>query len=112
MGDLAPIVATVSEVRGVVETFRRCATLELGWAKVIESAAERLDSARGDQVGELSTREVAQRLRKLLVAGAWTDRALVDRVAVDAAELIQLTWPAGLPRPEDDDWSFPAASRA
>jgi len=102
-----PLVATVSEVREVVETFRQCDVLELGWRKVIELAAERLDSADDDRVGELATRDVAARLRKLLVAEAWTERALVDRVATDAAQLIKLTLPEGLPKPEDDDWSFP-----
>ena len=112
MDDPVPLVATVSELREVVETFRRRNVLKPGWAKVIESAADRLDSAHGDHLGELATRDVAARLRRLLVVEAWTERALVDRVATDAAELLKLTWPEGLPRPEDDDWSFPKASCA
>ena len=98
MDDPVPLVATVSELREVVETYRRCNVLEPGWAKVIESAADRLDSMQGDHIGEMATREVAARLRKLLVTKAWTRRALVDRVATDAAELIKLTWPEEIGR--------------
>lgn len=106
MGDPVPLIATVTEVREVVETFRRYAVLRPGWATVVESAAERLSCSHIDQLGERAMHDVTARLEKLLANGAWADRALVDQVAEDVVELIRLTWPVGLPRPEDDDWSF------
>jgi hypothetical protein len=112
MGDAVPLIASVTEVREVVETFRRYAVLRSDWATVIESAAERLSSSHIDQVGEQAMHDVTARLEKLLANGAWADRALVDQVAADVVELLSLTWPEDLPRPEDEDWSFPRVNCA
>ncbi|WP_037068390.1 hypothetical protein [Pseudonocardia acaciae] len=105
MNDPMPVAAAVREVRDVVETFRRFGVVEPGWAAVLTSAAERLDN-------EPDGRDLARRLRTLLADDMRADRALVDRVAQDVSELIKVTWPQGLPRPEDDDWSFPRATSA
>lgn len=107
MSDTADIAAPLAEVREVVETFRHHKIVLPNWADVVSSAIEALAVPTYVQPPAVSLTEVVAELRLLLGTGLAGNPGLVDHIAVETAELLELARPAGIPSPSDENWAFP-----
>jgi hypothetical protein len=98
------------DAREVVETFRQAGTLVDDWDSVLRCAADAIERAAGcgSSAGRLPTDLTAlvvllRRTTRHPLAG---DEELLDRVSAELETLVEVSRPAGLPGPNDLDWSF------
>jgi hypothetical protein len=99
------------DAREVVETFRQAGTLVDDWDSVLRCAADAIERAACDgscagQLPSLELTALAALLRRTTLRPLGSDGELLDRVSADLETLVAVSRPAGIPGPNDLDWSF------
>lgn len=112
VSNVALPAAPLSEVRDVVETFRRLHVVQQDWADVLSKAATALDSMPDHQANLIHFDKILNELRTLLNEGFYGNENLVARIADETADMLRRAIPAGIPTPDDEDWAFPAPTDA
>jgi hypothetical protein len=97
----------VGDARDVVETFRQ-GTLLQDWEATLLHAADAIERTVGDIGGDesLPLAGLAVGLRRLVSQRLESDQALLLRVSRELETLVDRSRPAGLPGPDDSDWTF------
>ena len=94
------------EVRDVVESFRCCGVTPADWHQVLARAIATLDQLPQEVGVERRLPDLLPHLRTLLTTGLGNTPKVLDEVAAQVAAALQQTRIPGIPRPDEEDWSF------
>lgn len=105
VSDTVQLAEPLTDVRDVLETFRRHRLLMADWAVVLADAADVLEglSAAEDSSAVAC---IAAEIRGLVAQGLKTNEEAVGTIADEVARILAETVVPGLPRPEDAHWEF------
>ena len=99
------IYAPIVEVRDVLESFIADRMLIPGRQQTLASAGNEFADL-ADQGAGSDMRALSQRIAALARHGLEAQPALTRSVATELAHFVDRTRIPGVPRPEDEDWSF------
>ena len=107
MGYAAEVAEPISDVRDVVETFRRYGEETVDWREVVSSAIVQLErtSASEDAKAPWADHLTGQ-LHELVRVGLTQGDSLLEAIAQAVQSVISSTRIPGIPRPEDENWEF------
>jgi hypothetical protein len=94
------------EVRDVVESFRCCGVTPADWHQVLDRAIATLDRLPQEVGVEQRLPDLLPHLRTLLAMGLGSTPKVLDQVAAQVATALQQAQIPGIPRPDEEDWSF------
>lgn len=94
------------EVRDVVESFRCCGVTPTDWRQVLGQAVATLDQLPQEAGVERRLPDLLPHLRTLLTTGLSSAPKVLDEVAAQVATVLQQARVPGIPRPDQEDWSF------
>lgn len=94
------------EVRDVVESFRCCGVTPTDWYQALNRALTTLDELPLEVGIERRLPDLLPHLRILLTGGLGSAPAVVEEVAAQVAAALSQTRIPGIPRPDEDNWSF------
>lgn len=109
MSRLPSLYEPLLDAREVIQTYIGSEVLVDDWRETLESASRRLAAAAAGDKGP-SIRDLAAELQDLTETGLSSRRPTVERVAMQLGELVSEVRVPGIPKPEDDDWGFQAAT--
>jgi hypothetical protein len=103
----AGLAEPISEVRDVIETFRRYGIRLTDWRQILSTATERLEQlpVSTAQPGTSIPRLTAQ-LRNLVEFGLVPDDPTLKAVATEVESLTVAAKVPGMPSPNDERWEF------
>lgn len=110
MQNAAELADPLVEIREVVESFRTYRLVLPGWNAILSQAMDALSKLGPPAEAEVPFLGLLTNLRVLLAKGLNGAPRIVDEVAQQVANALEQTRVPGIPAPEDDDWSFDAAS--
>jgi hypothetical protein len=110
MQNAAELADPLVEIRDVVESFRTCRLLLPDWDTVLGQAVAALSRFGPSAEAEALFSGLLPNLRLLMAEGLRSAPQIVDEVAQQVASALKQTKVPGIPAPEDEDWSFDAAS--
>lgn len=94
------------EVRNVVESFRCCGVTPTDWYQVLNRALTTLNELPLEVGVERRLPDLLPHLRILLAGGLSSAPEVVDEVAAQVAAALSQTRVPGIPRPDEENWSF------
>jgi len=95
--------------RDVIESYRQSHITVSGWILLLEEAAQsftRISAQRPVVGGAVPLAQLAQALSVTAEEGLLADHEMLDRLSRDLRSIVTNTRIPGIPRPEDEDWSF------
>lgn len=110
MQKAAELADPLVEIRDVVESFRTYHLVLPDWDTVLGQAMAALSGLEPSAQAEALFARLLPNLRLLMAEGLSGAPHVVDEVAQQVANALKQTKVPGIPAPEDDDWSFDAAS--
>jgi hypothetical protein len=103
------LVHSAAEARDVIETYRHSGIEISGWNDLLQEAAEsfaRLSGQRPVAGESVDLIKLARTLSAAASARLQLDQETLDRLSRDLHSIVATTRVPGIPRPEDEDWSF------
>ena len=103
------LVRSAVMARDVIESYRQSHIAVSGWRPLLEGAAQsfaRISAHRPVVGGAVPLAPLAQSLSATARAGLQVDREMLDRLSQELRTIVTNTRIPGIPRPEDEDWSF------
>jgi hypothetical protein len=94
------------EVRDVVESFRCCGVTPMDWRQVLGQAVTTLAQLPQEAGVERRLPDLLPHLQTLLTIGLGGAPKVLEEVAAQVATVLQQARIPGIPRPEEEDWSF------
>jgi hypothetical protein len=105
VSDTVQLAEPLTDVRDVLETFRRHRLLMADWAVVLADAANALEGLSAPEAGS-AVACIAAEIRDLVAQGLDSNEEVVGRIADEVARILEETIVPALPRPEDAHWEF------
>ena len=101
----AALFGPIVEVRDVVESFLHDQVLVASWRQRLAEASRQFIEL-GSDPHDMEVAELGGRVGILAELGLEEEPTLARSIASDVARLLDEVHVPGLPRPEDEDWSF------
>ncbi len=103
----AEVAEPISDVRDVVETFRRYGVEAVDWREVVISAIVQLErTSVSEGIKAPWADHLTGQLHELVRVGLTQGDSLLETIAEEIHSLISSTRVPGIPRPEDENWEF------
>jgi hypothetical protein len=110
MQNAAELADPLVEIRDIVESFRTYSLVLPDWDTILGRAMATLSGLGASAEAEALFAGLLPNLRLLVAEGLRGAPHIVDQVAQQVESALKQTKVPGIPAPEDDDWSFGAAS--
>lgn len=104
------LVRSALMARDVIESYRQSHIMIAGWSGQLAQAAEslaRISAECRTSTGEvIPLEQLARTLTATVEARLQVDRETLDHLSQELRMIVTSTRVPGIPRPEDEDWSF------
>lgn len=100
------VAGPLVDARDVLESFRTYGLVVDGWQESLRASAQRLVNSVDESAEESSIRNLSNDLEVVAKEGLVGNRAAVQRAADLLALLVAQVAVPGIPRPDDEDWTF------
>jgi len=106
------LVRSAVMARDVIESYRRSHVMIAGWSSQLEEAAQSLTRISalpriaGEAVPPAQLMRLAHTLTATVEAKLQVDQETLNQVSQELRAIVTSTRVPGIPRPEDEDWSF------
>lgn len=103
------LVRSAVMARDVIESYRQSHIMISGWSSLLEEAAKsfaRISADRTVAGGAISLAQLARTLSATVHAGLQVDHETLNQLSQELRAIVTSTRVPGIPRPEDEDWSF------
>jgi hypothetical protein len=105
MREPALLFEPIVDIRDVLESFLVSEVLLSGWQRTLEAAAARLVEL-GNDWSDTDLVELGQVAEQLAAKSLVSEPVLARSAADDIARMLDQVRIPGVPRPQDEDWSF------
>jgi hypothetical protein len=100
------LLRSAAIARDVIESYRQSHITVSGWSALLEEAAKSFARLSEHPKGAAPLAQIAETLSATVQASLKVDQDTLDWLSSELRTIVTSTRVPGIPRPEDDDWSF------